>query len=218
MLLLAMAAEWSRAIEERTVGGGAVFLLPFADRSEEELLAGAGLSAAERERYAQFPVGAVQRRKEWLAARVLVRQKLGGRIGYDSFGRPVPEGGPVAENRHISIAHTRGWAALMATYGRRCGVDIERTTRDAARTIVRAASAEELRLATVLFPANPALLVWCAKEAAYKAVGQAGMDFRTQIILTGRAGGGRLSASVSGEGLTLEFFETDGLLVVGGPV
>lgn len=195
-------------------------MLPFADLSEAELLVGAGLAPQDEERYARFPIGSARRRKEWLATRVLVREKLGGRrIDYDPSGRPllssVREGEAV--EMPISISHTTGWAALMATNGgERCGVDVELATRDATRTIARIASAEELKLATELFPANPPLLVWCAKETAYKAIGCVGMDFRTQVLLTDMVDKHRLSVSVPTAKMTLEFFEANGLLVVCG--
>lgn len=204
---------------ERVAGGGTVFLLPFADLSEAELLAGAGLAPQDEERYARFPTGSVQRRKEWLATRVLVREKLGGgRIDYDSSGRPLLSISRAGETVvPISISHTTGWAALMATNGNeRCGVDVELVTRDATRTIARIASAEELNRATELFSTNPPLLVWCAKEAAYKAIGSVGMDFRTQILLTDTIDKHKLSVSVPTAKITLEFFETNGLLVVCG--
>lgn len=105
----------------------------------------------------------------------------------------------------------------MAVQGRPCGVDIESADRKAVRTIDRIASSAELKLAEALFPANPALLVWCAKEAAYKAIGGVGIDFRTQILLQDLTNGTQqFTVTVASERMLLEFFETNGLLCVFG--
>lgn len=204
--------------------------LRLSDYSETELLARAELTPDEAIRYAALPQAAVQRRKEWLAARVLVRERaveLGqpsGRILYEPSGRPYWDGGDGISRRPISISHTAGWAALMvAPVGlNRCGIDIEHTARDASRATRRIASAAELALAEPLYPRNPPLLVWCAKEAAYKALGTPNLDFRQHISLKNQASAPisedrSLLASVVSHRISLHFFESpDDLLVVYG--
>lgn len=195
--------------------------------TEAELLVRAELTSDEAERLAAFPEAAVQRRKEWLAARVLVRERVAelglpsGRILYEPSGRPYWDGGDGMGRRPISISHTTDWAALMMAQAtvRRCGIDIEHTARDASRAVGRIASAAELALAEPLYSRNPPLLVWCAKEAAYKALGTPDTDFRKQILLHPALDDARqLSASVDPSGtVSLNFFETpDDLLVVYG--
>lgn len=197
-------------------GANSVYLLPLSEISETELSARALLTADESNIYASFLPSQQQRRKEWLAARVLAREKSGGRIGYEPSGRPLlftPEG--ILSDRHISISHTTDWVALMVSSGGPCGIDIEPARRRAERVAARIASPEEIELAAPLYPDNPALLVWCAKEAAYKALGCAGMDFREHIRV--RCAAARtLIIAVKAESITLEIFSAGTLLGVCG--
>lgn len=200
---------------ELHLGGGIVWLLPLAEVTEAELFDRAELTADETNIYASFLPSQEQRRKEWLAARVLAHEKWGGRIGYEPSGRPLllsPSG--LSSDRHISISHTSGWAALMVA-DRPCGIDIEPACRHAERVAGRIASAGEIALATPLFPQNPALLVWCAKEAAYKAIGGTEMDFREHILVR-NATARTLIIAVKAESITLDIFTQGALLGVCG--
>lgn len=196
-------------------GGGTLWLLPLAEVTEAELFVRAELTADETNIYSSFLPSQEQRRKEWLAARVLAYEELGGRIGYEPSGRPLllsPSGLPF--DRHISISHTSGWAALMVA-DRPCGIDIEPAGRHAGRVAGRIASAGEIALAAPLFPQNPALLVWCAKEAAYKAIGEPDMDFREHIRVR-NATARTLIIAVKAESITLDIFTQGGLLGICG--
>lgn len=194
------------------VGGGALYLLPLESCSETELLTRAALGAEDAVRYTAFPREAEQRRREWLGARVLVREVLGGGVGYDPDGRPRLVGGMVP--CYISISHTRGWVALL-TAERPCGIDIELTSRPTERVARRIATPNELSRAAELFPENPALLVWCAKEAAYKALGTPGTDFLHDIQLQKSSAHGLL-ISIRENHLTLGWTTVHDLLCVGG--
>lgn len=200
-----------------TVGGGTVWLLPLEAVSEAALLTRAGLTAAEREIFDRFAPEQQQRRKEWLASRVLVREQLDGRIGYETSGRPVllTSGSIPDRNKHISISHTAGWAALMAAE-RPCGLDIEHAFRSAERVAKRIAVPDEIALTAGLYPTNPALLAWCAKEAAYKALGHAGTDFREHIRITESAAAQTLLITVGTGCMALEFFTLKDLIGICG--
>ncbi len=200
----------------RQLAGGAVYLLPLADIPEAELLARACLTADERLRYDSFLPAQVQRRKEWLGARVLAAEELDGRIGYKPSGKPflVPASSS-AGKLHISVSHTTGWAALMVSCGGPCGVDIELADRSAERAAGRIASPGEIAAAAAVFPENPPLLVWCAKEAAYKAAGSPNADFRNDIRLE-RTAARTLIIDVKAESITLEIFAEGTLFGVGG--
>lgn len=209
---MATAARHSAYYGE--LGGGSLFLLSLEELSEAELLARAVPGTEDAARYAAFPPQAEQRRREWLGARVLVREVLGGEIGYDPDGRPKLVGGAVP--RHISISHTRGWVALLAA-DTPCGVDIERSDRSVERAARRIATADELSRATELFPENPALLVWCAKEAAYKAIGRPGLDFLHDIPLQ-TTSAHSLLITIQPNHLPLQFVLAKNLVCVGGSV
>lgn len=200
-----------------SAGGGTVWLLALDTVSEAELLARANLTTTERETFGRFAPEQQQRRKEWLAGRLLVREQLGGRIGYEPTGRPVllTSGGTPDNNKHISISHTDGWAALMAA-DTPCGIDIEHAVRKAERVASRIAAPEEIDLASTLYPENPALLAWCAKEAAYKALGREGTDFREHIRITESAAAQTLLITASTGRMTLEFFILKDLIGVCG--
>lgn len=200
-----------------SAGGGTLWLLPLNTVSETELLSRAALTAKEHEVFERFAPENKQRRKEWLASRVLVREQLGGRIGYEPSGRPMllNRDGVPTDQIHISISHTAGWAALMAADSP-CGIDIEHADRKAERVASRIAAPEELNLAAALYPANPALLAWCAKEAAYKALGHEGTDFREHIRITGNGAAQTLLITVGTGRITLEFFILKDLIGVCG--
>lgn len=202
-----------------SAGGGTVWLLPLDAVSETELLRRAALTVAEREVFDRFAPEQTQRRKEWLASRVLVREQLGGRIGYEPSGRPIllRSDGVPGNQKHISISHTPGWAALMAADSP-CGLDIEHADRKAERVAGRIATARETDFSAALYPANPALLTWCAKEAAYKALGHEGTDFREHIRITGNAAAQTLLITVGTDRITLEFFTLKDLIGVCGRI
>ena len=209
---MATAAKHSACYGE--VGGGSLYLLSLEGLSEAELLARAALGAEDAARYAAFPPEAEQRRLEWLGARVLVREVLGGEVGYAPDGRPRLVGGTVP--CHISISHTRGWVALL-TADTPCGIDIELSDRSAERVARRIATSDELTLAAELFPENPALLVWCAKEAAYKAIGRPGLDFLHEIQLQKKSARGLL-ITIQPNVIRLQFTLAKNLICVGGSV
>ncbi len=101
----------------------------------------------------------------------------GARVEHRSDGSPVIAG----TEREISISHCRGIAVLAVGKSRRIGVDIELprpTLRRVARKFISpieydAWISSDARL----------LKAWTIKEALYKAAGQKGIDFATDVIL-----------------------------------
>ncbi len=73
------------------------------------------------------------------------------------------DGAPLVEGFHISISHTRGWAAMILSVRHRNGVDIEyvsdRVNKVASRFMRDDETQDTLK---------GRLITWCAKEAAYK--------------------------------------------------
>lgn len=119
-----------------------------------------------------------KRKVEWLATRVLIRQLIGSDflISYLNSGKPV-----LTHNRfkHISISHSRDFAAVILHENLHVGIDIEETTRDYNRIERKYLSDIEIRQTNK----NPQLqcLYWCAKEAIFKLVDDEGIEFRQQI-------------------------------------
>ncbi|WP_274957855.1 4'-phosphopantetheinyl transferase family protein [Millionella massiliensis] len=199
-------------ITKLTVRHGTLYLLPLDAVTETELTARANLSAADAARFERIDPRQEQRRKEWLGSRVIAREALATSIGY------TPEGRPCALDRndlHLSISHTTGWVALMASPYGPCGVDIERASRPAARVANRIATPDEIALGTPFLPSNPGLVIWCAKEAAYKALGTPGIDFRQQIRLHSTTAQ-TLLLTVNMNDISLEVFFWKDLIAVCG--
>lgn len=121
------------------------------------------------------------RRAEWLAVRLLLAQVLGSEktIAYHASGRPYLTDG----SWHISVSHTRGYAAIAYHRTGRVGVDVEyissrveriahRFTRSAEEAYIASCDEHERRMYH--------LLNWSAKETLYKLVDDvAAADFRT---------------------------------------
>jgi len=119
-----------------------------------------------------------KRKVEWLATRVLIRQLIGSdfAISYLSSGKPILTHD---QFNHVSISHSRDFAAVILHEHLNVGIDIEETTRDYNRIEKKYLSDIELTQTNK----NPQLqcLYWCAKEAIFKLVDDEGVEFRQQI-------------------------------------
>lgn len=154
-----------------------------------------------------------------LTADAMVRELFGAHhIERLSSGAPYivdADGKPMATS--ISISHTDSYVAIMDC-SEPCGVDIELMDRRVEHLSLRFACEGELAVCRTIFPANPALMVWCAKEALYKVLGREGVDFRRDLSLVSACGGG-LGARAFGQIINLEWFvrPAERLLVVATP-
>ncbi len=117
------------------------------------------------------------RRTAFLAARIALSgalQKSSWQIGdlYYEGDRPVLQKG------FISLSHGGSWA--MAAYHPllEVGIDVEGPRSQLSKVIKRVASERERREFE-----EP--MIWGAKESVYKAVGQAGLDWRREIEIQG---------------------------------
>lgn len=142
--------------------------------SEEELVArlprGEEFLAEARTRFKS-----VGRRLEWLAVRRLMHE-----MGIDSSIAYYPSGRPylVDDTRHISISHTRGYAAVAIREDAPVGLDIEQRTDKVCRVQHKFLSHEEKKFLPLEKKNVEALLViWTTKEAMFKLVDKEGIDF-----------------------------------------
>jgi len=119
-----------------------------------------------------------KRKIEWLATRTLIRHLIGPdfTISYFDSGKPI-----LKHNRfrHISISHSRNFAAVIIHEHLNVGIDIEETTRDFNRIEKRYLS--DLELAQTNKNSQLQCLYWCAKEAIFKLVDDEGIEFKQQI-------------------------------------
>jgi 4'-phosphopantetheinyl transferase len=121
------------------------------------------------------------RKREWLAVRILLQQMTGDatKISYDPVGKPLL----VNKSGHISISHSSSCVVIYYHPAHRPGIDIELITRSVERASRRFLSSEELLDCTIegQLSNKDLMLRWCAKEAVFKMVPDADVDFAGQI-------------------------------------
>lgn len=122
------------------------------------------------------------RRREFLAARMLLHYMSGrderGELFKDEMGKPHLRD----SHFHVSISHTVNYAAAIA-HPNPCGIDVQRIVpriRRMAHKFVGAAEQEQLVPEHELLQLH---LIWSAKEAMYKAFGRREMDFRKHLFV-----------------------------------
>ena len=158
------------------------------------------------------------RRREWTAWRATLRSQAERwalsdsalRVAYAPLGEPLFEG----LKGSISVTHSRRYVALARAWEGRCGIDIEQLDRNYERIEDKYISATEKALATAHDERFRAV-VWCAKEAAYKCLGQSGVDFRRDLLITEvDFGGGRVRGRALGKAFEGVLHELDDAILV----
>ncbi|MDR1878312.1 MAG: 4'-phosphopantetheinyl transferase superfamily protein [Bacteroidales bacterium] len=130
---------------------------------EDELLRLRRLS--ERENLCFDVLKNANRRREWLAIRLLLHHLFQGSFDlcYLLSGRPIL----LEPNAYISISHSKDFVAVAVSETRTVGVDIERIRKNIARLQSRFLLSEE----AAIIDSSDLLalhLYWGAKEAMYK--------------------------------------------------
>ena len=121
------------------------------------------------------------RKSEWLAVRVLLKELTGNEmiISYRENGAPYLPDAPL----HISISHTKGFAAVLLSTDKPVGIDIEYRSERIHRIKSRFLNDDEFELLGA-HPATNALLVcWSAKETVFKMLEQKAVDMQNDIQL-----------------------------------
>ena len=160
--------------------GGCKIAIWHIVESEEELVAplsnGRVLLEEARQRFK-----AAGRRIEWLAVRRLMHQLgIASPIAYLPSGKPYLKD----DKRHITISHTRGYAAVAISETNPIGLDIEQRTDKVCRVQHKFLSPEEKSLLPSEKKNVEALLIiWTAKEAMFKLVDKEGIDFAEHFHL-----------------------------------
>jgi len=156
-------------------------LLGFWEINEtaEQLLETLNPETEELERYQSFRNDL--RRKEWLTVRLLLKKMTGvdSKISYDTAGKPHL----FNTQGHISISHSSNCVVIYSHPEEQPGIDIELITRNVTKAARKFLSAEELKDCTVgdQLSNKDLMLRWCAKEAVFKMVPFADIDFSSQI-------------------------------------
>jgi acyl transferase domain-containing protein/phosphopantetheinyl transferase len=161
----------------------------------QKVLASLVLSRRERETWQGMDEAVAKRRRDWLlgravakdAVRELVRRRFGLRLCPadvevlpDEHGRPEVRGAwaeRLGEAPVVSIAHSNGVAVALAALApdHRIGIDIESVSRRRPGFEEAAFTAKEREIVASLSDERRLewyLRLWCAKEAAGKALGR----------------------------------------------
>jgi phosphopantetheinyl transferase len=119
------------------------------------------------------------RRCEMLAVRALLKELTGEEktICYQTNGKPV-----LSDNSfHISISHTKGFAAVILHPSKQIGIDIERISDQAYKLKSRFTSIKEREAIDNRDEPVVSLLHWSAKETMFKMLSQEGIDFAKHL-------------------------------------
>jgi phosphopantetheinyl transferase len=119
------------------------------------------------------------RKREWLAIRVLLKELTGEEkeILYNSFGKPY-----LSDNSyHISISHTKGYAALILNVENKVAIDIERITPRIENIWKRFVNEGEEKALSQSHKRIHLLLFWSAKESIFKQLGTENVDFKLHL-------------------------------------
>jgi len=120
-----------------------------------------------------------KRRKEKLAARVLLNKLLGSEalIFYDKHGKPNLAFSPY----NISISHSGEYVAMALSLKNNVGVDIQYMTDKIYRVVPRFLNNDEYQNIHPSYPEESLHIHWCAKEALYKIHGEGNVNFANDL-------------------------------------
>ena len=151
------------------------------NETSEQLFQEIQLSKSEIEMYQHLKTET--RRRQWLAYRMALVALNNGvhyPISYDEFGKPYYENG----RAQISVSHSGGFAQAIISENISVGVDVEVLSETAYRVQKKFMSTDEIAFANSVDAKRISLYAWCAKEAIYKAMGQQGVIFANDILLS----------------------------------
>ncbi len=123
---------------------------------------------------------AEERKKQWLAYRILIRKLLDPDdipVEYDPSGKPFLAG----IDHHISVTHSFDLAGIIISRKKPVGIDIEKIKSRIEKVRDRYLSEAELKEIRDDQRLEMLTLGWCAKEALYKLYGLRNLDFRENI-------------------------------------
>lgn len=152
--------------------------------TEDEATLAALLTDEERNLLPQHELSS-KRYVEQATARLLIDsidETRGRSLAHTAEGQPYLPGCP----GHISISHTRQWVAVAWHPHMPTGIDIERRGSRVERVAARVFTDKELNAHTTSLQVHTLWLhlCWSAKEALFKAIPEAAIDFREHLHVT----------------------------------
>lgn len=166
-------------IEQTPYENGITIALWHITESSDELLERLDLDPFVMEQVYRF--SSEKRRREYLAVRVMLSEICGSpqTIEYLPSGMPYL----ADHSQQISITHTGEYAAVILHPCHPVGIDIERVSDKVARVKHKFLNKSELAFVDSRSEKTHLALMWSAKEALYKVMGQESVDFINDIII-----------------------------------
>lgn len=126
-------------------------------------------------------ITAERRRKEYLAARLLLQEllKVKTEILYGKNGDPLLKDNSL----HVSISHSKEYVVVFLSE-RRVGIDIESIDRNIEKVSERFLSRQEYVFTQ--HTDNPdisRIICWCGKEAIFKCIPESNVRFNRDIVI-----------------------------------
>jgi len=148
--------------------------------TSESLLNFSYLSEAEKKEL--FQISNIKRKKEWLAARALLRHMVEKHLMLEYQGtfkddhkKPFLFG----QNLHISIAHSFPYAVVLINKSHPCGIDIEKPKPALFHVAPKFLDAIELK--EIKNNPEDLCLAWAAKEVLFKLHGKQKLNFKDNL-------------------------------------
>ena len=169
-------------LELKGVGKERLLGLYMIEEPYEELLQELNPDEPDRELLESY--SNVQKKQEWLAARILLREVCrfldleyrGTRK--DSNGKPFLQGHAF----QISLSHSFPYVAVIADPSMDVGIDLEQPKEKLQKIAPRFLDDRELALCMNM-NLEALCIFWCAKEALYKVYSKKGLNFKNEIHL-----------------------------------
>ena len=161
---------------EKVEGEGFLALWEIAE-TQEELVKASSIPDDELEVILSYP--SPRRRLEQLAVRALLSRCFTKKqyIGYEENNRPFLKNYP----GDISISHADKFVCILVHEGKYVGVDIEGRGRNFTPVENKIITDYELSYITDKHRDDQLCVIWCAKEAIYKAMHEQRVEFSRQI-------------------------------------
>lgn len=122
------------------------------------------------------------------------------------------QGRPTIHECEISISHGSGYAVIYLS-DKAVGIDLESTGRKAEKLRDRIVSIREEDICKSVFPLNPMILAWCAKESMFKALKSSDVDFVKELVIES-AISDRIFGSARGQKMELQWAVIDDIIIV----
>ncbi len=167
-------------IQKKSTAEGALIGIWHIVETETQLLS--LFKQPERCMHQIAAISHAEKRCEKLAVRALLNELTEEEKSIDYH----PNGQPYLSDHsfNISISHTKHYVCIILHPTQEVGIDIESKTPRAAQIQERFLSPDEYLLANQTSGFVVPLLLWTAKEAAYKLISDAALDFVNQIKVT----------------------------------